>query len=232
MENNRLNSLVESVLTWMTTLYTHLRNYLLTGFIVLIPVAVTIYISLILFSFVDSILGDAIAGLLGRTIPGVGLVSTILLFIFAGIIAQNVLGKNFLRWLDISLLSVPLIRSVYIGVKQVSNVIFQQKQWEFQRVVMVEYPKEDCWALGFITGDFPMSYAPGGFPGKLVCVFVPTTPNPTSGFVLIMDKSKVVDTTLGIEEAMKLILSGGLVKPGVPGSAFSQPMVEDFTIPR
>lgn len=217
-------------------LYTLLRSYFLTGIIVLVPVAATMYVTFYLFIFADGILGEAVSKIMGYQIPGIGLMSTVFLFIMAGMVAQNVFGRRLLRWMDISLQSLPFVRSLYVGIKQVSDILFQQQQSEFQRVVMVEYPKENCWAIGFVTGDFPVSLTPGGFPGDMVCVFVPTTPNPTSGYLLMLSKSKVVDTAIGIEEAMKMIISGGLVKPGTPGpavpSSSGQAMLEDFTIPR
>ena len=97
-------------------------------------------------------------------------------------------------------------------------------------MVLVEYPKEKSWAFGFVTGDFPASVGPGLPQTEMVCVFVPTTPNPTSGFLLVIEKTRVIDTTLGVEEAMKMIISGGLVRPGIQGPAAAS-VFEDFTIP-
>jgi len=232
MSSERFNSISDALIKWLSGLSTLLRNYFLTGVIVLVPVAVTIYIVIQLFFFADGILGETISAIIGWQIPGFGLIATFLLLVLVGMIAQNVFGKRFLQWLDFSLQSLPFIRSLYLGVKQVSDVLFKKQQWEFQKVVLVEYPKENSWVLGFITGDFPVSHAPGGFPGDMVTVFIPTTPNPTSGFLLFVSRSKVVDTAMGIEEAMKMIISGGLVKPGNIRHELSPSLFEDFTIPR
>ncbi len=208
-----------------------LRNAFITGVIVAVPIAITVYIAFLLFLFADGILGDIVTEFMGRRIPGVGLIMTALCFIGAGFVAQNVIGNRLVRWLDASLEMVPFVRPLYVGVKQVSDILFKKKQWDFQRVVMVEYPKSNSYALGFITGDFSrdlLDRAPGH--EELVCVFVPTTPNPTSGFMLLVPKDRIYETRLSIEEAMKLIISGGLVKPGYEHPP-ANTIFEDFTIP-
>lgn len=230
MDRDRFSHISTPLLDGIGALATHLRRYFLTGLFLVVPMAVTIVVVFWLFDFTDSLLGDRVANLLGYRIPGVGLISTAILLVLAGIIAQNVIGGRLIKWIDRSLESLPVVRSLYVGVKQVSDVLFQKQQNEFQRVVMVEYPKEHCWALGFVTGDFPITIGPGLPQAEMVCVFVPTTPNPTSGFLLVLEKGRVIDTTLGIEEAMKMIISGGLVRPGLQDPANSS-VFEDFTIP-
>jgi len=231
MTNDRINNIIAPILHGFKALYHLLRNYFLTGVIVLVPSAVTVFIMVLLFRYADGILGDAVSSAIGYPMPGVGLVATIMVFILVGIFAQNVLGRRFMKWIDYSLESLPVVRSLYVGIKQVSDVILQHNQGEFQRVVMVEYPKEESWAIGFVTGDFPAPATPGCFGGKqMITVFVPTTPNPTSGFLLIIDKSKIIDTSLSIEEAMKMVISGGLVRPGYKPASLQSPP-EDFTIP-
>lgn len=224
--------------TWWTGLskalsnfFEILRNAFLTGVIVAVPIAITVYIAFLLFLFADSILGDMVAELMGYRIPGVGLVLTLLLFMGTGLVTQNVIGSRLVRWLDASLEMLPFVRPLYVGVKQVSDILFKKKQWDFQRVVMVEYPKSNSYVLGFVTGDFSrdlIERCPNQ--DSLVCVFVPTTPNPTSGFMLLVPKDKIYETRLSIEEAMKLIISGGLVKPGYEHPPVNA-VFEDFTIP-
>lgn len=233
MENDRLQNIVAPVLDAFSALYTILRNYFLAGVILLVPAGVTIFVSFQLFSFADSILGNAVYRAMGRQIPGVGIVSTIILCILAGMFAQNFIGRRLLRWMDFSLQSLPVIRSLYVGAKQVSGVLFQKNSSEFQRVVLIEYPKDDSWVIAFVTSDFPECLTPSCLkPGSLVYVFVPTTPNPTSGYLVILDKSKIVDINIGVEEALKIIISGGLVKPQKPELDNQSLLVEDFTIPR
>ena len=109
---------------------------------------------------------------------------------------------------------IPIVKSVYSGIKQVADVFIQNKKSNFKRVVMLEYPKENSWVIGFVTSDFLVKLD-ADVPEKenMVTIFVPTTPNPTSGFLLILPKSKIVDMNIDIEDAMKIIISAGLVQP-------------------
>ncbi|MBI3039926.1 DUF502 domain-containing protein [bacterium] len=231
MEREKFDHIVGLIIDGFETTYSLLRTYFLTGVILVVPVAVTLFIIFQLFVFADGLLGDAVSNAIGTNIPGVGLIFTVFLLILSGMIAQNVLGKRLIRWVDYSLESLPIVRSLYVGVKQVSEILFQNKQGEFQKVVFVEYPKEASWTLAFVTGELNGSFASPRLPNSLLCVFVPTTPNPTSGFMLIVDSSKVIEAKLSIEEAMKMIISGGLIKPLQFTQLPPNVSFEDFTIP-
>ncbi|MBF0409204.1 MAG: DUF502 domain-containing protein [Candidatus Riflebacteria bacterium] len=231
MDQEKLKNILSVFFDIVSSLITVLRSYFFTGLILVVPIAVTLYVVFFLFQLADGLLGDALSQALGYNLPGVGLVSTIAVLILFGIVAQNVIGKRILTWLDFSLQSVPIVKSLYLGIKQVSDVIFKSQSSDFQRVVMIEYPKSNCWTLGFITGDFPIGVCKTPIADHLVCVFVPATPNPTSGFLLFLEKDRIVDTNLGIEEAMKMILSGGLVKPGQIAVPSSYKVYDDYTIP-
>ena len=182
----------------------------------MVPVAVTIYIIYFVFQLTDGFLGSAIGEALGYSIPGMGIFLTALICLLIGIIAQNYFGRRLISWVDTSLSQIPLVKSVYSGIKQVSDVFVQNKTSSFKRVVMLEYPKEDSWVIGFVTSDLLLKIdADISEKNNMVTVFVPTTPNPTSGFLLILPKSKIVDLNIDIEDAMKIIISGGLVQPTV-----------------
>lgn len=228
---DRFKEGLKLIVNGMTTLHGILRSYFITGVILIVPAFVTLFIIYQLFAFADGILGDAVSRAIGTRIPGFGLISTALLFMVVGRIAQNMIGQQILNWIDRSLESLPIIRSLYVGVKQVSDVVLQQHKGEFKRVVLVEYPKEDSWAVGFVTGDFPSESIPAFDQRSMLCIFVPTTPNPTSGFLLIVDRKKILDINITIEDAMKLVISGGLVKP--TSQMFAQPAQSDdeFAIP-
>jgi len=228
---DRFRDGLKLVVHGMKTLHDILRSYFITGVILVVPAFVTLFIIYQLFIFADGILGNAVSGALGARIPGFGLIATALLFIVAGRIAQNVIGQRMLTWIDRSLESLPVVRSLYVGVKQVSDVVLQQHKGEFKRVVLVEYPKDDSWVVGFVTGDFPPEVAPAFEQRSMMCVFVPTTPNPTSGFLLIVDRAKIVETQITIEEAMKLVISGGLVRPATQESVQTAHPDEEFTVP-
>lgn len=228
---DRLKDGLKLVVNGLQKLHVILQSYFITGVILIVPAFVTIFIMYQLFIFADSILGDAVSRVLGLRIPGFGLISTALLFMVVGRIAQNMIGQRVLNWIDRSLESLPIVRSLYVGVKQVSDVVLQQHKGEFKRVVLVEYPKEDSWAVGFVTGDLPRDTTPALEKRDMLCVFVPTTPNPTSGFLLVVDRAKILEMNITIEEAMKLVISGGLVKPIVQTVAQPTPSDEEFAIP-
>jgi uncharacterized membrane protein len=161
-----------------------------------------------------------------------GLFLTALICILAGMIAQNYVGRRFLSGIESSLEKIPVVRSLYNGIKQVADVVVQKNRGEFKRVVMVEYPKENSWTLGFVTADFTVPLRSKQIDErKMVTVFIPTTPNPTSGFLLIIEKSRIVDTHMDIEEAMKVVISGGLVQPGRLPEGAEEAKVEEFSIP-
>ena len=231
MPKGKVDQLLGTLIQVLQNVFERLRNSFITGVIVAVPFAITLYIIFQLFVFADSFLGDAISDFMGRRVPGVGLISTALLFIFAGLVAQNVIGNRLVHWLELSLERLPFVRSLYIGIKQVWDVLFNKKQWDFQRVVLVEYPKSNSYALGFVTGTLKSDQLGNHFPGEMTCVFVPTTPNPTSGFLLLLSPEKILETHFTVEEAMKLIISGGLVKPGADKPPDEQPPFEAFTIP-
>ncbi|HPW58671.1 MAG TPA: DUF502 domain-containing protein, partial [Candidatus Rifleibacterium sp.] len=145
--------------------------------------------------------------------------------------AQNYFGKRLIASVDNSLEQIPGVRSLYNGIKQVADVIVRNTRSEFKRVVMLEYPKEDSWVLGFVTGDFVLQAGSDRLDDDMISVFVPTTPNPTSGFLLIISKKKIIDTHMDIEDAMKIVISGGLVQPGRLPEQTTGETAEDFVIP-
>jgi len=230
IEHDRWRTVAGILLESLKALSTRLRNYFLTGVILLVPVVVTLFIMFQLFLWADGFLGESVSRAIGYRIPGLGIIFTIFLFVSVGIIGQNVLGKRLWHWVEYSLESLPVVRSLYVGIKQVSDILFQQQKSDFQRVVLVEYPRRELWIIGFVTNDAAVwSQSAEFLERKMVSVFIPTTPNPTSGFLLLVDRTQVIDSALGVEEAMKLVISGGLVQPKSMGNR-TQP-IEEFTIP-
>lgn len=212
LKHRRLNRAILKGILTLKTIGSLIRTYLLTGVFMLIPVAITLYIIYFIFQFSDGILGGALAERIGYQIPGMGLILTALICLSVGMIAQNYVGKRIIKGIDASMEKIPVVKSLYTGIKQVGNVIMQQNKSEFKRVVLLEYPKADCWALGFVTADFMYPINDERVAKNLVSIFVPTTPNPTSGFMLIISKDKIVDLNIDIEIAMKIVISGGLVQ--------------------
>lgn len=232
IQHDRLNRTLDRATSKIEELLLLLRKYFLTGVLVLVPLAVTLYIMYIVFQITDGLLGVAVSRAIGYRIPGMGLFLTALICLVVGMIAQNFVGRRILSGIEGSLEKIPVVRSLYHGIKQVADVMLQKNRGEFKRVVMVEYPKENSWTLGFVTADFTIPLRSKQIDEKkMATVFVPTTPNPTSGFLLIIEKSRMVDTHMDIEEAMKVVISGGLVQPGRLPDGSDEVTLEDFTVP-
>ncbi|MGM0598698.1 MAG: DUF502 domain-containing protein [Candidatus Rifleibacteriota bacterium] len=215
IKHERLSRTIGRAVNGIEDFLLMIRKYLLTGVLVLVPLAVTIYIMFFVFQVTDGLLGKAVASVIGYRVPGMGIFLTALICVVSGMITQNYFGRRLLSGIESSLGRIPVVRSLYNGTKQVADVIVQKNKGEFKRVVIIEYPKSDCWAIAFLTADFTIPLKSKRIDDlKMVTVFLPTTPNPTSGYLLIIEKSRVIDTNLDIEEAMKVVISGGLVQPG------------------
>ncbi|MDI3523033.1 MAG: hypothetical protein PWP43_1215, partial [Bacillota bacterium] len=154
-----------------------LHTYFFTGLIIVLPFLLTLYFLWVVFGFVDGLIGPLLELILGRRVPGVGFVVTVGLILGTGALATNYLGRRFLGWGERLFTRVPLVRSVYQTLKQVIRALLSEQKKAFRQVVLVEYPRKGVYSLAFITG--------GKQDGSdMLAVFVPTTPNPTSGFLL------------------------------------------------
>jgi uncharacterized membrane protein len=186
-----------------------LRNYFLAGLAVILPVTVTLYLLKLVLGFVDGLAGGVLSLFTKRHIPGVGLVSTVLVVLGVGVVATNVAGRRLVAFWDGLLLRIPLVNTIYRTSKQVVDALWYRER-AFRRVVLVEYPRRGVWAVGFVTGE---TVREGNHAEKWLNVFVPTTPNPTSGFLLLLPPSEVVPTDLPVEDGIKMVVSGGIVGP-------------------
>ncbi len=186
------------------------KRYLLAGVLVLAPLAVTVYILTSGFTILDRFLGSVVARLLGHHVTGAGAVLTVLLTVLAGMIATNVVGRRLIHFTETLLARIPVVRSVYVGVKQVLDAFSVNSRAGFSRAVLVEYPRKDAWSIGFVTskGD---GVKRDSLPPNVASVFVPTSPNPTSGFLIIVSEEDLVPLDMSVEAAFKVILSGGMV---------------------
>lgn len=175
------------------------------------PLFITFYILQFLFYTVDGLLAQPLA-LLGLDIKGLGFVLTLILVLGAGFLANNIFGRRLIALMEWLVGRLPIIKSIYYGVKQIIDAFSTQQRSAFQRVVLVEYPRRGMWALAFLTGaDFAELEQKTGH--ELVSIFLPTTPNPTSGFLVLLPKSQVQLLDMTVDEGMKMIISGGVVKP-------------------
>ena len=191
------------------------RRHLVTGLLILAPIVVTVWASLWLFQLVDNILGNLIRPILPFPIPGLGLILLVILIIGIGWIARMRLGAILLDWLEVRISRIPIASWVYSTASQITQTTIQNKQQMFSRCVLLEYPRKGCWAMGFITANAPREFNRKlGLENELRCVFVPTTPNPTSGFILFLPAADIVELDIPIDVGFRLIISGGTVETG------------------
>lgn len=194
----------------------HLRKMLGTGLLVVIPVGITLFILRFLFNVADGVLAPSIRETVSfffgerSYIPGLGMIAGLLVIYLAGLLATNVFGRRLVDYWDHLLSRIPVVKSIYTSSKQIINVFSHGGRNSFRRAVYVEFPLEGCFSIAFITNSVVSAS------GKHYhTVFIPTSPNPTSGYVLLLEESKVYPTAFGVEEAMKIIMSGGMVTPEV-----------------
>ena len=197
------------------------RNRFFTGVIVAIPIAATFLAVSWVVSKIDANVFRIIPArlnpetYLGFAVPGLGLVISVILLFLLGIVASNFIGKSLIKSGENLLARVPVVSPIYNSLKQIVQTVAAQKDRAFRDVCLIEYPKKDVWAIGFVTADL------SGEPAKalgddMVCVFVPTTPNPTSGFLLFVQKDNIQILDMTPEEGAKMIISGGMVSGSEP----------------
>jgi uncharacterized membrane protein len=197
---------------------TRLRNYFLAGVLVSAPIAITVWIATEFVSFVDSAVTPYIPArwnpetYLPFSLPGLGVVVVVFGLVMIGFLTAGFLGRTLVASGERILARMPVIRSLYSAVKQILETVFKEQSQAFREVILLEYPRKNCWALGFITGP-----AEGGIqeftPDDTVNIFLPTTPNPTSGFLLFLPRRETQPLTMTVEEGIKMVVSGGIVTP-------------------
>jgi uncharacterized membrane protein len=205
-----------------TPLIRALRRYLISGLLFWVPVLVTVLVLRFILQLMDQTLLVLPPSLrpdawLGLHIPGFGALLAVAIVLATGVLVSNFIGRALVSiWEDL-LERIPFVRAVYGGVKSFSTTIFNNKGNSFKQVLLVEYPRAGLWSVGFQTTDnLPEINARLGEPH--VCVFIPTTPNPTSGFIFMAPRSQVIPLEMSVDEAMKMIVTLGVVAPPLPGS--------------
>jgi uncharacterized membrane protein len=194
----------------MEKVFSHLRSKFATGLVVVIPIGITIFILKFLFNFADGILGtylDAFFTAISHReihFPGLGMFTGALVIYLSGLLATNVFGTKFLEWGDELLSRIPLVKSIYTSSKQLTKV-FKEGKTSYHRAVFVEWPRKGVRAVGFVTAEVVRDGE------RLVVVYVPTMPNPTSGFALFFPENEVLESGMSVEEALKFVVSGGMV---------------------
>jgi uncharacterized membrane protein len=187
------------------------KNELITGLVLLAPVGGTLYLVYILVSGVDSLFPDALRPkVLGYPLPGLGVVTVLVLALLVGLFAHNFIGRRMVSFFDKMFAAIPLFGGTYGLIKQVFESVFSSGAESFKQAVLVEYPRPGMYALAFVTSTHvPVTSSEGK---ELISVFVPTTPNPTSGFYLLVDKSLVRELDMPVQAAFKLVITMGVAK--------------------
>ncbi|MEM7300386.1 MAG: DUF502 domain-containing protein [Pseudomonadota bacterium] len=200
---------------------TRLRNYFLTGFVVTAPLAITAYLTWTFIGWVDSWVKPYIPEVynpetyLPFSIPGFGLLIALFVITIIGFLTANLIGRTIVVYGETLLNRMPLVRNLYSALKQIFQTVFRENSESFKQVVLVEYPRKGIWALAFVATDTlgEVQARLDDPAGQTVSVFLPTTPNPTSGFLLFVPKEDVVPLDMSVEDAAKLVISAGLVAP-------------------
>jgi len=202
-----------------------LRNNFLAGVVVIAPIGLTVWLIWTLMGWIDSwVLPFVPAQLMpeqyiGINLRGVGLVFFLLFTVFVGWGAKGLIGRSFLAWGEGLVARTPIVRSIYNALKQIAETVFAQSETSFDKACMIEYPRKGLWAIAFIStkakGEVDRRLPPEG---EIVTVFLPTTPNPTSGFLLFLPREDVLELEMTVEDAAKLVISAGLVYPPERGT--------------
>jgi uncharacterized membrane protein len=192
-----------------------LRSAFLRGFVVIVPVALTFWFFRALLNAIDGILAPVFEHFLGRQIPGIGFVSMVVLVLIVGLLSRNLVGRVLMGWFEKLVKTIPFVRGVYSAIKDLIGAFtVGGKGTTFRQVVLVEYPRVGLYTIAFVTNEMQFSYSDKRTI-DFVNVYIPNPPNPTSGMLILVPKKDAVVLDLTIEQGLKLVLSGGIVKPEV-----------------
>jgi uncharacterized membrane protein len=194
-----------------------MRKYFITGLLILVPLAITLWVLNLIIGTMDQSLlllpeEWRPQALFGFNIPGLGTILTLLIVFLTGLATRNFIGKKVVQTWELLLHRIPVVRSIYSSVKQVSDTLFSSSGNAFRKAVLVQYPRQGAWTIAFMTG------VPGGdvrnhLVGDYISIYVPTTPNPTSGFFLMVARAEAIELDMSVDEALKYIVSMGVVSP-------------------
>lgn len=204
-----------------------LRGYLIAGLLVWVPLGVTILIIKFLIDLMDNTLLILPAAwhpdqLLGVRVPGLGMLLSLIVVLVTGMVVANLFGRHVFSFTESLLARIPVVRAIYSATKQLTETLFSGSGKSFRKVVLVQYPRVGLWTLGFITGDgLPEANSKAG--RDFVNIFVPTTPNPTSGFFLMVPRKDVIELEMSVDAGIKLIISAGAVLPDQGPAAVAPP---------
>ncbi len=207
-----------------------MKKYLLAGLLVWLPMAITIWLLHSVLGLLDGVFGwflsasQAVLPVAAqpllealRSIPGLGVIVMLIGLLLTGMFATNMVGQWWLRQGSRVLHRIPIVKSIYSSIKQVSDTLFSSSGNAFREAVLVQYPRAGAWTIAFVTGK-PGGEAAHHLPGDYLSVYVPTTPNPTSGFFLMVPRADVIELAMSVDEALKYVISMGVVAPPLPAA--------------
>ena len=195
-----------------------LRRWLLAGLLVLVPLIITVWVLNWVITTLDQTLQILPAAwqpdrLLGIHVPGFGVLLALAIVLVIGGVASNFLGRKLVSWWDALLGRIPIVRSIYSSVKQVSDTLFSENGNAFRQALLVQWPRPGVWTIAFQTGT-PGGGIPEHLDGEYLSVYVPTTPNPTGGYFVMIKKSDCIELAMSVDEALTYVISMGVVAPG------------------
>lgn len=212
-----------------------MKKYLVTGLLVWLPLAITVWVLSWLLGALDGVFAALLSATQAvlpasahaniealRRVPGLGVVVLGLGMLLTGIFVANIFGQWWFRQWDALMGRIPIVKSIYNSVKQVSDTLFSSTGNAFREAVLVQYPRAGSWTIAFVTGK-PGGEVAARLPGEYVSVYVPTTPNPTSGFFLMMPRADVLELRMSVDEALKYVISMGVVSPDTVAPPPAQP---------
>ncbi len=208
-----------------------MKKYLIAGLLVWLPLAITIWVLHSVLGLLDGVFGWLLSASQAvlpqaateplemlRHIPGLGVIVMLVGLLLTGVFAANMVGQWWLRQGGLLLNRIPIVKSIYSSVKQVSDTLFSSSGNAFREAVLVQYPRPGSWTIAFVTGR-PGGEAAVHLPGDYLSLYVPTTPNPTSGFFLMVPRADVIELAMSVDEALKYVISMGVVAPPLPAAA-------------
>ena len=194
----------------MSHIFKHLRGKIVAGLVTVAPILATVWILTVLFNFFDGFAAPLLDSLLPIHIPGLGVIIALIFMYLLGILVTNFLGKKIVSIGEAILRKIPLANTIYGTAKQITQSVSGASNKAFKKAVLINYPRSGLWTIAFVTGD-----SIDGNGVSYYHLFVPTTPNPTSGVMVIIPQDDVIDSNLTVEEALKTIISGGMLGPKV-----------------
>lgn len=193
-----------------------IRKYFIAGSLIVLPVIITVLLFLWLFRFLDGILGNYVNSYLmnnyGYTIPGLGIIFAIILIFFVGFLATHLISRSILSFFENWFTKFPVIRQIYPAAKQIIYFLFTDRKLSFRKAVLIEYPRKGIYTLGFLTNE-GFKYFNEKTKKELVNIFMPSTPGPFTGYLIMVPKGDIVVVDISVEDALKMLISGGVVNP-------------------